>query len=722
LPLPGPDLAVANWTSNHLLNPGFESWSDPQTPAEWGVDAPGDTYQWFAAQPPWHVKNGTYAVGLQCGSPNHRLTMGYVGQWNLGVSMANLTVRFDWFLDQNLDPSHDNFYLWLQLTDGSSWRYLRYNLNGTYTATNTSYTGYFVLHDPPHQWNSFSRNVTADFLAIPTFPKPIPPGFQLRNLFLYLWVTGSTNNLMRAFVDDVWVKAGTTTVIGGSTRNGNFESSVWSDWGNSGIHDAADARQSSTVHSGSWSLNLTAASVGNSSYAVAYNGAGIRLTSLNQGRLNFWWRLTYANPPTTSCAYVYLYCVNATQTFWLYYYLGYGGTTAPWSNDSSSLFFRANQFNTTGTWIAFQRNPWQDAATYFHTSELSIYEIYFQVETYTRGSRVGLLLDDTALHSAALNDAGYEDQGAVGSQLRGWSWSDPAFTVTGTAYTGGKAANVTLPGGSYWDVTQNLAERPLNGTRETYLDVMWRLQAYTPNANTYAYLELDLVDSRTLCYFIAMSAGGLPSNDSSGGYFNVTKVGTTGAWIAMHRDLAHDYRAVFGTLPNTGIDSVTLWVVLAGGPRFVLLLDDFYLYDDPAPRITNVQRSPTAPDHLQVVQVTATIVDQDLSARMLHYRLNASTWQHVSMTPAGGDVYQTAIPGQSHNTVVEYYLTANDTWGKTTTALNGGVYWTYIIPAATTTTTTTGPPIPGFPGAAILLACGAALGFSLFRRRRFRRS
>jgi len=74
--------------------------------------------------------------------------------------------------------------------------------------------------------------------------------------------------------------------------------------------------------------------------------------------------------------------------------------------------------------------------------------------------------------------------------------------------------------------------------------------------------------------------------------------------------------------------------------------------------------------------------------------------------------------------VVEYYLTANDTWGKTTTALNGGVYWTYTIPAATTTTTTTttGPPIPGFPAVAILLACGAALSLSLFRRRRFRRS
>jgi predicted membrane channel-forming protein YqfA (hemolysin III family) len=48
--------------------------------------------------------------------------------------------------------------------------------------------------------------------------------------------------------------------------------------------------------------------------------------------------------------------------------------------------------------------------------------------------------------------------------------------------------------------------------------------------------------------------------------------------------------------------------------------------------------------------------------------------------------------------VVEYYITAEDTFGKATTALNGSDYFSYIVVAAaattTTTTTTTVPPPP----------------------------
>jgi hypothetical protein len=719
-PLPGPDLATCNWTSNHILNPGFESWSDPQTPTGWGAGVSGNSYQWFATQPPWHVHQGTYSAGLQCSAPNHHYAYAFICQYTLYASMANLTLRFDWYLDQNLDPSHDCFYLWLQLTDGSNWLYLRYTLNGTYTTSNTSQVGYFALHDPPHQWNTFSRNVTADFLAIPTFPKPIPPGYQLRNLYVYLWATGTTNNPMCAFVDDMSLKDGTTVVIGSSARNGDFETPLWnySAWCSSGSLDAADARQSSTAHSGTWSLNVTAASVGNSSYAYQYADPYARLTTLNQGWLNFWWRLTYVNAAVSSRAYVFFYCTNATQTFYVYYLLGYGGATAPWSNDSYDLYLTANQFNATGTWVAFHRNLWQDAGAYFHTSELFIGEMYLYVETATAASRISLLVDDTALNSAALNDASYEDQGSVGSEVRGWNWEDPAFTVTSTAYSGSKAANLTVAGGAVLSMYQGLATRPLNSTRETYLDVMWRLEAYTPNANTYAYVVLNLEDGHSLCYFIAVSAGGQPSNDSGSAWFNVTGLGTTGAWIAMHRDLAHDYQAVFGSLPNTAIDAVSLCAQAAAGPRLVLLLDDFYLYDDPAPRISNVQRTPGVPGYMEAVQVTATVVDQDLTTRVLHYRLNSTTWQQVAMTPAGGSVYGASIPGQPYGTVVDYYLTANDTWGMLTIALNGGSYWTYTIPPATTTTTTTGPAIPGFPWAAILIACSAALCLGVLRRRR----
>lgn len=805
-PLPGPDLAVANWSSNHIRNPDFETWNNPQSPTEWSTYAPGDAYHWFATQPPWYINEGTYSMGLQCRGPNLRYSYAYVAQYDLDVSMSNLTLRSDWFLDQNLDPVDDGFYLQVSTFDGSSYRYLYYFLNGTTSGTNSTSYGYYLRHDPSHQWNTLSLNLTADFLAIPAFPKTIAPGLIVKHIWFYLWASAVTGNLLRAFVDDVWLEDGNTIVVGGTTRNGNFEAPGWSYWSNGGDRDASDAHQSVTAHSGNWSLNLTAAAAGNASYAYASTGPRVRVTSLNQALLNCWWWLTLTNIAWSSYAYVYLNCFNSTTSwFGVYYFLGYYGTSAPWSNDSSTLLLHANQFNTTGTWVAFHRNLWQDAASHFHTNEIFIREIYFEVTTYGAESRVGLLVDGSSLVSGAVNGAGFEDQGNVGSQVQGWDWVDPAFTVTGTAYAGSKAANLTLGGGLVWSNDQFLAGRPLNSTRETYLDVMWRLQTYASSAGTYAFVYLTLSDSRSLGYYFAVSSSLPFVNTSYSAWFNVTGVNTVGAWVAMHRDLAHDYETVFGILPDTTIDTITLAVATATGPGLVLLLDDLYLYDDPAPRISGVTRNPLVPDHNQAVQVTASLVDQDLATRLVRYRVNSASWQTVAMTHQSGTTYAGMIPGQPHNSLVEYYVTANDTWGMTTTALNGDVYWSYTAldqsspllaidapgngatvsgtvkvnvtatdavtgvaqvrfridtgtpvndstapyqyawdtthvsngahtitvtavdgagnPATASITVTVSnatapPPIPGFPSAAILLACGAAFSIALVRRRR----
>jgi len=721
-PLPGPSLAVANWTSNRIADPSFENWYDSRTLEDWSIEAPGQSAEWYATEPPWHVSQRTYSMGLQCGTPNQHYSYAYVIQ-SLTASMFNLTLRFDWYLDQNLDPLRDSFYLHLEVGEGGSYRHLYYFLNGTTGGINSTTHGYYLLHDPPQMWNTFSRNLTADFLAIPAFPKTIAPGMFLANIWLYIYASGVTNNIIRAFVDDLWLMDGTTALIGESLRNGDFEIPDWTYWSNLGNRDASDGCRSSTAHSGSWSLNVTAASAGNASYAYVLGGVEARLTSLNQGWLSFCWRLSQSAIGPGSAALITLACSNATTSwFGLNYYLGYGGANGPWTNLTGDLYLLADQFNSTGTWATFQRNVWLDAAAYFHTNEITVRYLYFEVVSQVAGSRVGLLVDDCTLISGAINGAGFEDQGSPGSAIRGWGIGGSVFTVTNVAYAGSKAANFTLPGGSAsWSTLQWLGQRPLNASRETYLDLMWQLQDYTPYPDSYAYVQLQLGDDHTLGYYLAFMGPPPWINTSLNAWFNALDANTPGAWIPMHRDLAHDYLVAFGVLPDTTIDYLLMGAISGVQPRLVLLLDDFYLYDDPAPRISNVERWPTIPDNLQIAKVTATMVDQDLTRCMLHYRFNSGAWEHVSMTSIGSDVYEASIPGQPQNTLVEYYLTADDAWGKTTTALDGDIYWSYtVLPA--TTTTTTGPAIPGFPGAAILLACGAALGLSLFRRRRFRRS
>jgi len=717
-PLPGPNLAIVNWTSNRISDPSFEVWHDSLTLNDWSIEAPGDGAQWYATEPPWHISRGTYSMGIQCGAPNQHSSSAHVEQ-SMAADMSNLTLRLDWYLDQNLDPLHDSFHLHLEVADGGgNYYHLYYIFNGTTGEVNSTSYGYYLLHDPPHEWNTLNRNITADFVAIPAFPKTIGPSLKLAYIWFYAYASGSTKNVIRAFVDEVRLIDGVTTVIGDSIGNGNFETPDWTFWSSYGNRDASDARRSSTAHSGSWSLNMTAASAGNVSYACVYGGVEARLTSLNQGWLSFYWRLDQSNVGPVSTALITLGCSNATTSwFGLNYYLGYGGTNGLWGNVTGDLYLQADQFNSTGTWVAFHRNLWLDAAAYFRTSEITVEYLYFEVLTHVANSRVSLLVDDCTHVSGTINGAGFEDQGPPGSALRGWGFTGSAFTVTNTAYAGSKAANLTLPAGSpSWSNLQRLGPRPLNASRETYLDLMWQLQDYTPYPNSYAYVELQLGDGHTLGYYLAFTGSPPWTNNSANAWFSAVGVNTPGTWIQMHRDLAHDYQAAFGPLPDTTIEYLLMGAISGVQPRLVLLLDDFYLYDDPAPRISEVERWPTIPDNLQIVKVTAIIVDQDLIHGRLHYRFSSGAWEHVSMTPMGSDVYEASIPGQPHNTLVEYYLTADDAWGKTTTALNGDVYWAYTIPAATTTTTT-GPPIPGFPWAGILLACAAALSLSFLRRR-----
>lgn len=681
-PPPGPDLAVANWTSNRLINPDLEEYvsDDPRSPREWGTYATGDRYQWAATALTGHVSQGTYSAGLQCRARYGHDGYTYMYQWNVQADMRNLSLDFDWYVE-NPAPSADQFYLEFTVWGGDSWRRLYYGLNGSLVGwTNSSYSGFYLLGGLAQQWNSFTRNLTADYLAIPAFPKTVPASAYLGEFHFRLSSVTETSQYLSAFVDDIHLKNGTTTYMGGSTGNGNFETGVLLPWSTPGFHDASDIRRSPAAHSGTWSLNATVASRGNYSYAYAYVYPRSRVTAYNQGTLRFWWHLTYQNPTEQSRSYLYVYGYNGTHYQFLYYFLGYCGASNPYSNTTELLALNADNFNTTGSWNYFERNLWTDFASYFNTNAFDLEQIYFTVETWGTNSRVVTLLDDTGFIAAAVNGAGFEDQGSHGTQIRGFSsYPDPLFTVTDDlAYAGAKAANLTLAS-QYSYLSGSLQERPLNGTRETYLDVMWRLEEYTSSWPNYACIRLNFEDGHLLFYYLAASTGTLGVNDTWYGYFNVTGVSTTGQWVAMHRDLVHDYQAVFGSLPtaDTTITYIALEGNAGGSTRLELLLDDVYLYDDPAPRINNVQQSPPSPSVGQPALVTAHIVDQDLTTRWLHYRLDGGTWNDLAMYPIGGDNYEAIIPGQPHNTVVDYYLEANDTWGMVTIALNGGLYWSY---------------------------------------------
>ncbi len=690
LVIPGPDLARANWTHNHFANPGFEDWSGIW-PEELSAGSSYERFHWYEYA---HNTQGVRSAGFQCRTLDPSWSQAFYEQRYLAADATNLTLKFDWYLDQNFDPAidHDYVYLYLEFTQGYR---MFYFLNGSNSYTiNTTYTGVFHLSAPEKQWILFDHNITADFLSLPNFPASIPTDLQLEEVEFFMRVHGGTKEYLRAFIDDVQLVNATNNYvfIGGSTRNGDFESNPFSgNWRTAGNSDAGFHSASSTAHSGSSSLNLTTTTTNfaKSSYVDVGYASNVRLTSLNPVNFSFWWRLDdISNLTNESLAFVELECYNSTYDWTTYYMLSHGDTipTLDYLNETWQTVFYAKNFNWAYVWHHFSQDLLADITTRFTTDELFVNRINFRLKTQnTPSSRIELLVDDVSLICAAVNGMGYEDQPAVGENVRGWNDNDDydEITVTDLAFAGSKAVNLTVTTGNSVEAAQEPALRPLNGTRETYFDFVWRLEEYSPGSQNFVRFQVSFGEDYSIDYMLAVSSSFPWTNTTSHKYLNVSSIGVTGTWVQCHIDIVKDFEAVFGITPDINIYRCSFNGMCYSGGRIELLWDDFYLYDDPAPTLGNVVQNPLTPEYDDVVAVSADASDQDLHMVLVHYRVDAGSWQITMMTLQSGDnwdgTFQGAIPVQAYASSIEYYVTANDTWGMTTTALDNEQFFTYSV-------------------------------------------
>ncbi len=671
---PGPNLGITNWTHNHLTNPAFETWSTPNIPTDWGVWRTVDRYAWFATQPPDHVSEGTYSAGQTTRSSSSERGYSYWYQSGFNADMHNLTLDFDWYVATLPDSNWDTFFVYLRTSDA---KYLYYYLTGgtSIPIFNATWQVYYRLGEPQNSWNNFYRNVTADYLAAPDFPSSISPGLVVTNIYFYLQSGTSTYTFIESFFDDVKLINETITYIGGSTRDGNLETGTVDPWYNTGNNNEAYITQSSSSHSGVYSANLTALSNGNSSFGQLYQWPEVRITNENQGSFGFWWQLNQDNTDTGDWAMVNFQFYDFTNWFRIWYIIGYSGLT-PFSNGTWDKYLLIDNFNTTGSWQYFQCNIWQEMSALFSSSDPILDTIYFSASTRNPQAKIELLVDDVQIKARAINAADFEDQRNLGSPIYGWGTAYSNYvTVTDQAYSGGKAANCSFSTFDSAYLYQNLHERPLNSTRETYLDAMWRIEDFALGRIMF---QIQFTDSKILSYQLGISDWGALSNSSMTAYYNVTGSGTIGSWIQMHRDLVHDYESAFGSLPDVGIWVIEFYAYSENAP-LEILLDDIYLYDDPAPRLTNPMMPATPPLHNDPVPLDVNAEDQDLDTVMLIYRINSGVYNFLPMAHLTGTTYRATIPGQPWDTLVEYFFQANDTWGMTTTLQNGPDPYQYTV-------------------------------------------
>ncbi len=574
----------ANWTSNRVENSGFENWTTPGDAAAWAEDRSGDLGTWYAEAPD-PVQSGTYSAGMQVESPStggNEFTYFSQGDpyLNIGLGDVSSNLTFWWYSDQTQNIGSDALYLSVLINNSKTLMIMRYYLNGTTSFSNMSYAAFFNLGGPTQQWNRFSRNLTADYEAVAEFPV-LSPSAEVCVFMFVLESAADTTQVNRAFIDNLVFENATTVFVNSSIRNGDFETNT--EWG-IGYHGNEEGyvTRSPTAHLGSYSCNLTAASNQRVSNAYIASNPCSRLTSLNPGTLSFWWYLDFENLPSYSFAWVYVSLNNGTAGHTIRYMLG-GRST--FTNQVDVLYLNVENFNTTGSWFYFNRSIWQDAWDYFGSDEVRIQNLRFQVEG--RGdsvdSRVTLLVDEVEQIAGAVNGAGFEDQPAVGSHIRGWGGyyytTDDSLRVTSTAYAGNKAAHLSVNSSSVFGDYQPLGGRPIRGSRNTYLDVAWRLVKYTPAESDFACLYVRFGDGKYLYYYFAITSDKVLYNGTIYGYFNVTGVNTGQTWHLMQRCLSTDYEAVFGHRPDTLLHTLHLYANASGGHLVELLFDDLYIYD-----------------------------------------------------------------------------------------------------------------------------------------------
>ncbi len=88
---------------------------------------------------------------------------------------------------------------------------------------------------------------------------------------------------------------------------------------------------------------------------------------------------------------------------------------------------------------------------------------------------------------------------------------------------------------------------------------------------------------------------------------------------------------------------------------------NFQLNDIGGPEITGTTELRSTEDTVGPYTVESTVTDfTQLSSVRLYYRIHGGPWYVLNMLSAGGDLHAADIPGQMHNTYIEYYVRAED--------------------------------------------------------------
>lgn len=665
------DLDRVTWEANVAPNGDFESWINPQHPDGLYTTRTTEEATWIETSV---VNEGSQAVGMHAKSLDgtHEAEVRLTQQaWIYWDNPINTTLDLDWYLDEIGTPlNSDHFRMQVRMSS----RNIYYYLGSQTTSTNSSSTGYIMIDGATQTWNHLHRNLTSDYIELFGLA---PVRFEL----IYWWVRSETTEYTRVYMDDVNLVNGSYIHVGGSTLNGNFEGG--GGWFFQSSRDPADISQSTMSTEGSWSMNMTAISYDYLAQATTRVNLEKRLSPINQGQFSFNWRIDdWVNSGSNTLAYFRVAVSNTTESLTMYYYLcvgGAGNLPPPLGDD---MGFQVSDFNVTDTWNHFDANIWEDFHAFSNTDELYLEGITFTVSANEDNSRLSVLFDDMSFTASIISDMGYETQGAVGTPIEGWT--EPVgystYTVTDFAYTGTKAGNMTVEDDQDFYADHGFGNLQIDDTTELIFDFNVYLDTFNETSEDFMYFEFNFGDGESIAYVIANSTDEYESwvSESANSIFLQDTI-VTGEWMNFQLDLVHDYESVVGSLPETTLNEMYLVGLASKSSKLVAYLDDLYIYYDPSPDLSNVGHTPEDPVAGTSVAFTATVIDATLESVVLNYREDSGSWLTLTMNQTTDTTFEANLTFLMPSVVVEYYVTGTDAFGKSTDALDGTAYYSFVV-------------------------------------------
>ncbi|MHA1928826.1 MAG: Ig-like domain-containing protein [Candidatus Thorarchaeota archaeon] len=671
------DLDRVNLLSEAIPNGDVEDWNTPHDPSVLTTDRSAEHKEFYEYS---IVNEGSRAVGLQARGTdiNHVASAQiYLDSW-MTSSHPNLTISLDWNIQEFGFPDlGDRLELYLPFGGGT----VRYCMvNGSVSAlTNTTSTVYFIIDGNLQTWNTLQRNVTSDFIEAFGYA----PGSLSRFSF---YVHSSGFQYTTVIIDDFHLVSNGTTVIGDGVNHGNFEhvgtGAKWTDFMyNDG---SGDISQSTDKVEGDYSLNVTVNSPGAHAYSEIHQDIERLVSEDNRDVFSFWWKIADLQlDVSSSYSYVKVVISNVTTTYNVYYILAQGGPTVSdfRSNPTKDLQFNMDNINETSDWTSFNTSIYEDIQSERVDTNMFIEEILFYTHASTAGARLCVLFDDISLVSDTLTDRDYEDKGTIGSNVYGWSdniLGSNGFTVTDFSAQGDKAGNLTLIDDDEASPIMHFNELNINSENEMVLDVTWYIESYNDTSSEdFCMLYLSF-DNGDVLYYNIMNATSLSdtfvSEDDNPIYMPETN--TVGEWINWKIDIAHDIEEATGEFPNTTLKYLMLWGYANESSEFTVFIDDFYLYEDSAPEITDISQTPSTTEAGESAEISVTVVDATEIDAILHHRVGTDDWVNTTMIEAENSVYEANITDLPWDIEVEYFVTVSDAFNKTDDIMDGASYFT----------------------------------------------